>query len=433
MIVFCGLVIALSVGFISATQNYKVLGLFVFTLLLFLNSRILLFIYFVSAQLIYLTPSLMNINGFDLRISDVFFALLIIKVLMPLIIKPKIPEKMGLILALFVLSCVLSFLKAMTISPNEVVLSQVITFIRWMTGFLIIFMIPKVLNTEKQVLSFSKIIFISILFHAVLSLFNFGQSQSVIRASNEFGNVADYAIIVVLLISLIYGKISNRIGKQTNHYLLLVFLILSLFITFTRAAMIAFVIVTVMYFLKSKRFSSKVIVLFGILTGIPLLVMNYWGMFQERFINDFLYSMQVGYTGGSFGERSQLLLIGIKEIGQDPLLGKGWSSFRFLPNVLYSEPHNNYLQIVMDNGLVGLVIFLILLQKIYSILKENHNKAVSSHIKAISFGLLLWFTSMFIWLFSNQLLPGTLTNVYFWVVVGLGFAINNNLNKKESH
>lgn len=416
------LVVSIAIGLLSVTHGL-LLVLIVGTVLLFsLKEIYLLGLYFIFAQLIYLIPSMTSINGLEIRISDPFLFILIIKIIIRKIHNGTdhvISKKTFFSIGLFLTSCGISLLKGTTIFPVILNISQYVTFLRWFMSFVLLLIIPSVLNNEKEIVNFSKFVIILIFIQSILSLFNFVNASSLMRASNETGSIADYAISLILMISILYSFILNKIGNVFINYMLILFLTFSLYITFTRAAMITFIVVTVLFFFSNKFTLKKVTFLYLLIFTSIILLIQFKDAFIQRFIDD------ISSDSGSFSERLKLMISGIQGIKDDPLFGKGWSSFRLLKHsLIHSEPHSFYIQIALDNGLVGLSIFIILLRFFYIKLRENRNKISSQYLGAISTGIHFWFAGMLIWLAVDQLLPGTITNLYFWGSLGIALAIN---------
>lgn len=417
-----GIMIAIFIGVASAMEIYSPLAALIFLFLFNLPNNWLLIITFISSQLIYLIPSLLVINGIEIRISDPFIAVLVIKTLLMFSKRIRHPRKTLVLVALFFFVCFLSLINGYLIFGYALNMTQYAAFVRWSLPIAIFLTMPYVLTKNKDIITFSKVLIFSIVAQAVFSLVNFATSESTIRAANETGNVADYAVVLVLMTAITYSFITNSFGSNIINYLLLSFLVLSIFITFTRAAAIIFIIITLRFFLKGTNIHQKIIFSYFTVFLGAILLLTYWVTFKERFITDFAVSSS---GEGSFAERLLLIKSSLSGFYENPIIGKGWSSFRLWNDGL-SEVHSGYVQLLFDTGLLGLTVFIMLLFNFNGVLKKNAKLLKDPFIKSINSGIYLWFIGISIWLFVNQLLPGTLSLTYFWTVLGLAFAINKN-------
>jgi O-antigen ligase len=71
-----------------------------------------------------------------------------------------------------------------------------------------------------------------------------------------------------------------------------------------------------------------------------------------------------GQVDSSSGERVQLWEDALTIIPQNPILGTGFDTYKLLGRSEdYTDTHNYYMKVTVENGLLGLVLFLLLLWK----------------------------------------------------------------------
>ncbi|ERT62289.1 O-antigen ligase family protein [Megasphaera vaginalis (ex Srinivasan et al. 2021)] len=138
-------------------------------------------------------------------------------------------------------------------------------------------------------------------------------------------------------------------GKKKRIALLLIMLI-SVIITKSRGGMIVALLSLVIMHSWGKRLSFKTIVSFFIILTIALAAGIY-----------FLFDTNIGMLAFSLSDstvigRQDLLLYGISLFFDHPLLGNGFSD-----EVVFYNPHNYILYTLMAFGLVGLLLFCVLM------------------------------------------------------------------------
>lgn len=98
----------------------------------------------------------------------------------------------------------------------------------------------------------------------------------------------------------------------------------------------------------------------------------YWLVFGAEFVTSrLLLGSKVGMMSG----RLEVWRVAIEHMGDSPLFGIGLSGYRHLPDATYIHPHNWFLQIALETGLIGTVLFCAFLGTIalYYISKAQNN------------------------------------------------------------
>ncbi len=223
------------------------------------------------------------------------------------------------------------------------------------------------------------------------------------------------AVFLLVSVFCVYALWLKNTKKSIINYGLLVtsygLLFFGLFLTFSRAVIVAFVGISVLFFIAAllklpKSLRSKIITLFILLVVFCLLfIIVFWPEFQARFFNisssDQAVSLRVYYND-----------IAVSAIRERPVFGLGignfvwylFNNYRFQEFWLYQPVHNLYLLIASEIGILGLIIFLIFLWKV-----------LFGRIKDFFLGKINIISLCFLFLVSCFLLLGLIDH-YFWTI-----------------
>lgn len=171
-----------------------------------------------------------------------------------------------------------------------------------------------------------------------------------------FGEPIIYSRLIGLIIIIVYFNFKNI------RFYLIPFLILMLITISTRTILFTTITLLFIHFLfqrKSRYFLFK----FILSVSIILLLVLFWEEYQSIFIDSRLSSL-------NDGGRSQMIYDSIKMFLNSPLIGNGVGSFSELHNsVGYFNrvyPHNIILELLAENGIIGLFLFSFLLYSLFS-------------------------------------------------------------------
>lgn len=151
------------------------------------------------------------------------------------------------------------------------------------------------------------------------------------------------------------------------------------------------------------------VILFSWQTFVPTAV-------QERI----LMTYEDGQVDSSSGERVQLWEDALTIIPQNPVFGTGFDTYKLLGRSEdYTDTHNYYMKVTVETGIVGLILFLLLLWKM---LREGIALLRSSNDRFFQ-GLGLGFGAMMVCvvavnLFGDRWMFQQVT-AYMWVALGL--------------
>lgn len=198
---------------------------------------------------------------------------------------------------------------------------------------------------------------IAIPYKILHGLFNRATSFGLL-GSIPFGWVNGMAFIIVGL------KPTKKIGD----YLLMVFFVTMVIWTGSKGPLLALLVIILFNFNKilGKKMSTKII-MFTLLFIIGFVVLQYADDIRSvRSIIAFFedpegYSEGVGK--GSIGSRSNYVGSAISTFLEYPILGSGFGTFSEVNYTTHKYPHNIYVELLSEGGIICTVIFLIILLK----------------------------------------------------------------------
>lgn len=176
------------------------------------------------------------------------------------------------------------------------------------------------------------------------------------------------------------------------------FIIISLLALGTGSRKAALILILGIIMLKYFVFSFKWILSLAIIASVIIMVQSTFDFTQLSFVSRFETLLNVfrgGHIDGSTLERLYMTKVAYLLFLDRPILGYGFGFFGdyFLQvEGVMTYSHNNYLEILVSIGVVGLIIYysiyMRLLNKFYKLIKDNGMLSMDSEIR-IGFTLLL--------------------------------------------
>jgi O-antigen ligase len=214
-------------------------------------------------------------------------------------------------------------------------------------------------------------------------------------ADNISANTIGFYCAFSCVIAWYFFKIEKRILYQVCGFLSLIFTILS----GSRKALLFMIIpIAVMIILKSKNplkiLKNISIVCFGIFI-IFFLIMNVeflYSMVGNRIESAIAGILGYGATDASTSTRLLLIYDGIEWFKQRPIWGYGLSNYLplrsfYRPTHLEYYAHNNYVELLVDCGIVGTAIYYVLHVSI--LLKAIKRRSNISDLSLMLLGMLI--------------------------------------------
>jgi len=247
----------------------------------------------------------------------------------------------------------------------------------------------------------------------------FARSPGFFNSPMTFGNY------VLLLLPVVIGMSSYaRLGKERRVLLASGLIILAAIIfTYTRGVWLGLIGGLIfMAILRSKRL--LLIVVTGILVCSISVVVFPSSRFARRVMETFK-------SGRPVGDRIYFLEGGLKIIRDYPITGVGWEGFRRVyPRYKPSEAgesgcnaHNNFLDVAVDSGLLGLGIFIWLLLTIYKVGFQIFKRLDDGYFKGIAWGFLGSLTAFLVAGMSQYNFGDSEVVMLFYFLIGMVMVI----------
>jgi O-antigen ligase len=294
------------------------------------------------------------------------------------------------------------------------------------------FIIPSLQTDDKKAGKFLYLILLSAVVPLLIGAYQYinqnciDELSGVNRIYSTFGHSNVYAMflmICILLTSYLYLSHSWFRGKMML-VSYLGFLFFSLFNTFARIGWgtCAFSLLTLGILMKKKF----IIYIFAALVIIFLLVSSVSNLFLERIKPDYSALSRLAFNQ-----------VSLSFFAQRPILGAGLGTYQFLSldilgtrveaygKALGFAPHNDYFKFLVENGLIGLVLYLLLM---YSGLRMGIKLYKSNEFKG--YGALV--ISLVISILLYGLTDAGFGNswIYLWIILGVG-EVYLRASKKE--
>lgn len=248
------------------------------------------------------------------------------------------------------------------------------------------------------------------------------------RALGTTGNANMLAIIMLIsiFVSFIYLNKKEKINKLMYYYQYINLFISSyiIFLTMSKKGIIfGFVLLIIILLLSLKDFKKFInimffsILLIGVFVNfIDIDVSSYLNHIIGRFSSFGKNVNEVSDPFGSTGERIFLINFGLSTFQNSPIFGHGIANF-FLLNERNIYAHNNYIELLVDLGIVGIVLYYsihVYLLKSFFMLKNNFSMKIFFIIflfvlvfmdfALVSYGMkLLIYTLLFISIYLDKL------------------------------
>jgi len=252
--------------------------------------------------------------------------------------------------------------------------------------------------------------------------FVFIETRDYIRVSSFFGHPNSYGSYLIALLP--FTIVSALIFfKQKKHLLISLVLFAmtthTLALTHSRSAMLAIVAsVTTIFFIWKKKWAFLIIALsigFVFLAPFPL---------AKSFKNSFNYKKA---SSGSVRDRLHLWKSTLSMIKERPLLGWGLNNYsrihpRFAGDGDSWYPHNCYLHIASEVGILGLLAFLWILGAAFVAFLTSIKAQADPKQRLILYGFLGSFLAMVFNAFADTNLFSLKLVSLFWLMTGLGLS-----------
>ncbi len=323
---------------------------------------------------------------------------------------------------------VLGYIIAILIStfPAFSMQTTLFSFFSFFKLVIFYFLIVQLVQTENDVLNFIKVAIFAVLFSIFLGVVGFFVELPIFgkveqgfrfRGLTNNPNILALFILIVFPVLFLYFFRTKKFSTRLPLFFLLFVLFLSLLLTFSRGATIAFA--TVIFSLLIALRKNKVLLLVAaitVLAGIMLVPELFW----ER-----IASLKNIYQDPSLRWRAKQFFGALQLFSQHPIFGMGSGNFVLISHQfsgMHLAVHNTFLEVAAETGLLGLFFFLSLVTShIYRLnfAKKVFENAGNWHMGIVSSGLLISFIGFLVFALFHS------TQAYFilWTLFGVGTAI----------
>jgi len=294
------------------------------------------------------------------------------------------------------------------------------------------------INSSQDLKSLIKVIIVSAIIPSLFALWQFYTDTGLSipfegiynRIYGTFAHPNLFAYYLLLPIALSLYLFLNGNKKQINnilYFLSAIFFIIFLALTFTRGAWLSFLIIlTIVGILRYRALLIATLICLA-LAYLLIEPLNYR-------INDLVANR----SDSSIQWRISLWSDAKEYVKNQPLLGYGAG---VASNLILDkrgeqfgspDPHNDYLKIAIENGLVGLLVYFSLIIGLFIKLIKKYFSTDQAQLKTLilsAIGLSIAFYSMSA---ADNILRNTALMWSFWALIGAIFAIKNKTTSSIS-
>lgn len=285
-----------------------------------------------------------------------FASLFILKVIFSNKKSIKLNKKYCIYLYLFIFMLIISLIYTVDFNLSSIHIYMIIQEILVATLILIY-------AIEIGNLKFSKFISIAGAVSIILIMLVYPIDKSLRLGLNNIGTNGLGINLSICLLFSIYLLIKNN--KKRNLFIS-IFIASGIIMTGSRQALILGIGISIIYLINTKRSVLKYIKYIFFIIVITSIFYNV--SIKNKFLYDVIGSRIQPIVEGlftneeveayAFSSRDKLLDIGIENIKKKPLLGHGIGTFKYFNNYnSASNSHNNFIEVMVGTGYLGLIVF----------------------------------------------------------------------------
>lgn len=323
-----------------------------------------------------------EVIGIQIDLAAVFLGLTFIVLIKRLLLDPTINKNyllpIGLLCLFFIYFILGYYYSSSLINSQEKILKFItLTIPASVTPFLLF-------KTNRNIKRFTLSILLISLGSVVYVLPSTLDAFTGFVGYGELGNYQGLARLTGagLILLIFYAFVS---AKTKTMKLIFVILILAfsfvLLSTGSRMPLVALVVVTIYYFFTSFKISNGILyikkemkyIIGAIILSMPALI--FFG--SKGFFDTIIFRFEVLFRqsggGTSIQGRTERFSESLSYLGNKPIFGNGTGSFGYMytGRDINDYPHNLFLEILSENGLIGLIIFTIILGYAFYLFKNS--------------------------------------------------------------
>lgn len=212
--------------------------------------------------------------------------------------------------------------------------------------------------------------------------------------ANSIGSMAAVGIVFTIFVFLFHCEKPSAKDKVIVGTLIFAFSLMMILSGSRKSILL--VGVTLLYYIM---FSSKSHIVRNVIVACLLIVLMFYLLYNVPFLYDnigyrfeSLFSMFEGSGGDKSSlARQEMINVGVDAFWEKPLFGYGINSFKEIYGLAMGRTvyaHNNYIELLVDVGLVGFCIYYVYLAGIFLLTKTKNDKKYI-YLKALLLALLV--------------------------------------------
>jgi O-antigen ligase len=261
-----------------------------------------------------------------------------------------------------------------------------------------------------------------------------GRMISVLTSEMELGHYFNLCLPVAVVLWLTEGKRH----LSSKWFLVILTMLAGLLLTFTFSAWGALVAATCGLILLLDRKRRWKLIFTAALTFTISAVMLFYGPFRP-FVESKMFGNSVGSFEWDLFTRFDSWLFAVKTWWSHPLIGVGIGNYQILEyahELVHSpwgpsgsSPHETYLYLLAEMGLIGLICMLVILLKtIWTNIRLRKDPQLGLIALALAFALV---TNMIGWFGDDSTFFGPHASYLVWLMVGLSEAVRNLFRREN--
>jgi len=254
---------------------------------------------------------------------------------------------------------------------------------------------------------------------------SFSRSIGFFNSPQTFGNY------ILLVLPVVFGLSFYSNNRKEKRWLQLsgLIILIAIIYSYTRGVWLGLIGGMIfMAILRSKKL--LLVVMTGIIVGSMFIVFLPSSRVTQRVVRTFK-------SGRPVGDRIYFWKGSLKIIRDYPITGLGWEGFRLVypkykpakGRQLVAHAHNNFIDMAVDSGLLGLGIFLWLLVTIYKVVFRIFKETDDGYFKGISWGFLGSLTAFLIAGLSQYNFGDSEVVMLFYFLLGMVMVIPRMVEK----
>jgi len=265
-------------------------------------------------------------------------------------------------LFLFFLSELVSSFTAFYVHYDKFLVANALGhLVKWSLYVMLYVTIYKTFNEKSELVNLIRVIGFAFLAGGAVVVYNYathqhfvGPSQALYRAAGWFEGVNSFGVVLSLIIIFLYNLyLSGQYAAVLPRYLFLglwVGILLAVIATLSRTAWAALGgTLVILSFIRGRRYMAVLFIMGS------LIVFLLFGKPVEKRVESTFEDQSWSTLPVDIGGRERIWRTSMQHIAEYPLTGVGYSNFG--QYVLGTTPHNQYIAILGESGMLGILAF----------------------------------------------------------------------------